>query len=1190
MKQHTTLVYAVLLFMLAEFNMVLGITCPAGSRSGVNMQREEICTDCVPGTYSPAGASACTDCAPGYSSDAVAATCYLYARCIEPGTHLRYPSSCTGDDRPHPRNGACPPGQYVMDDGQDYLQPGEYRHLNYFEALCSLCPTGKYTAAWGKWPRADYAHKDPSTQIVRWDCLLCEVGTYQPAQGGTTCLTCTSGTYANTGASVCAACAPGKYEVIAGGTNCAECVAGTYTAEPFMTSCTECVRGKYASEKAQTQCLDCASNAFSTPTVRGTSCQTCAGNEHPYEYYDWKITFTCTSNTHQYLCTTGDECVDANYDPIASTNGELLEALQQTFTWRYVDEGAEGYVSVNRVPLEGFDAVHLFTSLNYRENSAWTAGPAYELSIEYYYKDGSRWQNRMPMVLIPFEGFSSKGFQNSTQIAAFFATYTSNGQCIPGSQFIDLYPAVDIVAQIDIQPLTGIPHTCRACEQNEYTLFPAPLYDGWDHTTQQRPCEACKGCPFPQQLIENTCPGDDGTSDGTCSACQAGYYLIDESDESCETECAAGSYRGPMDDVYSCTQCPAFTHGTDCCNPTEDSAACTVCDVSTMASRSTTATTGSKEESECICKSPLEMRIVDGDNVCQCKPGYYMDHYTAGNCILAEGNYYVPVYNTGDYAKRSCPEHSSVPGGGGTELKQCLCSADRFQVWDDTTFVCECNPGTYEVENDGDKSCQRCSDTTAPTACTIGEHLVGCAGTSPGTCEPCPSDADCPVGQTRINCGVGLPHLVESYGGEGECEFEHYLVRTPLCPEKYDEALQDDVDVPEARTALGDYDFETVFGQSYKDVAFQCRDICDGTRYKDTTICDGPFACNRKTCVQNMLPRTTASQLPPVLACPVVINSGDTNDVIQQKRNVSCVSCATCGDEVSTVPDYGLGCAKECSRLLCEETQIFDWTTKTCKSCPALQDVRLCTAAQRVEYGLQLQQVTGYLPMIEFKQCKGGNQPLDEIKYGACEPCTSALQGVTCDSTQYLASCSFPFCQVCARAGAGNNQYQLLQQVWVHLQTTHQLFCQVSACLHREDSDWTGVLAHGALCTQQCRSADTLICTAQEYILGCLLPHDTRCVQMYPLPTADVPSTVTLIHDEVNLLNEMPRLDGGQRHMFASFENTMITLGDPLYEYECVWNAAGILDNRAHPAGVSHSFWPPGQTFASEYASRGSKL
>ena len=45
-------------------------------------------------------------------------------------------------------------------------------------------------------------------------------------------------------------------------------------------------------------------------------------------------------------------------------------------------------------------------------------------------------------------------------------------------------------------------------------------------------------------------------------------------------------------------------------------------------------------------------------------------------------------------------------------------------------------------------------------------------------------------------------------------EAEYQLVRTPLCPEKVAETDLT-VEVPEARTALGDYDFETVFGITY---------------------------------------------------------------------------------------------------------------------------------------------------------------------------------------------------------------------------------------------------------------------------------------------------------------------------------------------------------------------------------------
>ena len=563
-----------------------------------------------------------------------------------------------------------------------------------------------------------------------------------------------------------------------------------------------------------------------------------------------------------------------------------------------------------------------------------------------------------------------------------------------------------------------------------------------------------------------------------------------------------------------------------------------------------------------------------------------MQDWADGTCIIAEPDHYVDEPNASPSAKKRCPQFSFSPAGSDS-LLDCDCHETRdLQEVSSTSFKCLCEAGRYQSDL-SEAECILCNDNI----CGVNQYLANCSDTHRGDCFDC-DDSKCSSDQKLVNCGVGYAHLSASYGGPGKCKAEYQLVRTPLCPEKVNE-IDLTVEVPEARTALGDYDFETVFGITYEHAPFQCRVACDGKGTSDTTFCDGPFACNMKTCVQSMPARTTASQLPPVRVCPVVITEDDLAiiDIMQAKRSTSCVSCSECGHIPSTIPDWGRGCCKECSRLMCEQDEIYDWTTRSCKPCSALQDVRLCSTADRAELSMELQKVSGYLPFLRFKNCIGGANVLDDITYGTCESCVEDLKYYTCNRAQYLASCQEPndVCQSCVRESLGNVQLSVVQQNWQRRGVDHVLYCQITACNSRNNLNWTGVLANGEMCQHTCETADELNCADDEYVLPCILPHRSRCMKIYPLHNLFTP--VLLIKDEVNLLNEYPdaAFDGQQRHKFASFENTVITLNNPLYEYQCVWNSRAIFDNENNPAGVSHVFWSPQQTMSSEFALEGSK-
>jgi hypothetical protein len=73
----------------------------------------------------------------------------------------------------------------------------------------------------------------------------------------------------------------------------------------------------------------------------------------------------------------------------------------------------------------------------------------------------------------------------------------------------------------------------------------------------------------------------------------------------------------------------------------------------------------------------------------------------------------------------------------------------------------------------------------------------------------------------------------------------------------------------------------------------------------------------------------------------------------------------------------------------------------------------------------------------------------------------------------------------------------------------------------------------------------------------------------------------------VNLLNEAGANALHFRRV-ASFENILIVTGSNL-QYQCVWNADGIIDNVATPAGISHAMWAPGQTADDLYKVRGTR-
>ena len=1098
----------------------------------------------------------------------------------------------------------CPAGTYATGTGLTYIWECDDCIYGKFSdagaTTCTLCPAGKYQYAWKK--------------SFCWDCPVGTYSTFVGATQDTTCTACAEGLYTPAqGQTICSICAAGYYTTyyhyyasVAGTLICLECERGKYNDLPFdsdtmahdsvplLESCHLCSAGKYAPDLGMSACTDCGitdenyRNAYTTPYVGGITCNECSGTEHAFEYYDINIAFQYTFTEEAQVHLAESACFDFSqaYLTGATTYKKLMDLVSSTtytFYENYTDASKIAFRSTqtfewqNAVPAQ--QHILLVRDKLVPQYNGWN------FVLWAFRASETQTQTRLAFkgVLLDPDCSSSSTLNSCAsdildihpfpiaviELSENSDNYQNFHNHVCDSLYINNQAMAVTISPIIPSTLTGIPRTCQSCESGQY------IGDKniWNAQVEQTPCEPCTDCS-PQQLRthhSNSC-SPDAMRSGTCSTCEAGHKFVEFADPEC-VACEAGKYRADFMSVASCETCPKLIHPSDCDVD---------CDWATRA-------TSDAGSASCTCKDnnakmEFEVRAGISTQVCKCKPGYYMQDPAAGTCTQSEQDFYVDEANTSPSARKACPDFS-FSAAGSTSLLDCYCHETRYLQEVDETFECLCKAGMFQ-SNPEQAQCDLCSDNH----CGVNEYLANCSDTYQGDCKSC-DDTECGIGEKLINCGVGYAHLPASYGAEGDCRPEYQLVRTPLCPAQESEGAT--VEVPAARTALGDYDFETVFGIDYQNAPFQCRVACDGKGTADSTFCDGPFACNMKTCVQSMPARTTASQLPPVQVCPVVITADDSIIDIRAKRSTSCVSCSKCGHIKSietSIADWGRGCCKECSRLMCEQDEIYDWTSSSCKPCSALQDVRLCSSADRAALRMDLQQVTGYLPFLRFKDCVGGSNMLDTITYGICESCAENLKKFTCTRSQYLASCEEPdVCQSCLRESLTNVQLNVVQQNWQRHGVDHALYCQITACKPRDDAQWTGILANGEMCQQACVTASDLNCADDEYFLPCILPHMSRCVKFYPRHTIFTP--VLLLKDEVNLLNEYPHadFDGGERHKFASFENTVITLNNPLHEYQCVWNSRAIHDNTNNPAGVSHVFWSPQQTMSSEYADTGSK-
>lgn len=585
-----------------------------------------------------------------------------------------------------------------------------------------------------------------------------------------------------------------------------------------------------------------------------------------------------------------------------------------------------------------------------------------------------------------------------------------------------------------------------------------------------------------------------------------------------------------------------------------------------------------------------------------CAPGYFKpseDYRTscslcipnsnsgAGSILCqCDANYYRAPHSVACVA---CPSNSNSPVNS-ESWRDCKCNDGFTQeyIFDgnvQVNFNCYCDPGYYVSGG----ACIKCS------TCLSGMYRLNCGKNSAGTCEKC---KDC-VNPSQLRAGCG-------YLSEGECKDRTELVRTPFCPVALEGSGNTELAISVRQASgLGAFSFEQVFGTDELEADFVCSKPCDGVTY-DSIQCDGPFACNVKTCAE--MSRT--NELPR--ACPVVIENTDLDvsakSVRDRKRRETCVECNQCGhandfflDRESKAHYYdhwGGGCVRECSKLMCSENKIWDWTASRCQLCSELRDVRLCNKRDRLALSLETRSVTGNWPLLYFPECQGesASKKLETFKYGVCAVCDAATdKTLVCTSaSQYPAGCldRKVECQRCHRAGRKGSAkiVDVFKGWWFNSRNGvfEPLHCQIGACSD-SSGQFTGVSGADRMCSRPCSDAP---CTGTEVLVPCRLPHDTRCESMFPESPRGHAAGLQAEHGdryadgEVNFLNEANDM---KHRRFSSFENTLLVLGDPEHEYQCVWNADGIFDSKASPAGISSVLWRPGESDDDSFKTRGTQ-
>jgi hypothetical protein len=682
---------------------------------------------------------------------------------------------------------------------------------------------------------------------------------------------------------------------------------------------------------------------------------------------------------------------------------------------------------------------------------------------------------------------------------------------------------------------------CVNCPNGKYSFI-----DG--HTFNTIPGNtACKDCYSPQSTGERSATLVYYSS--TKCFCNKGYYL---SVPLCGTECSDDGFGGGGGGGDGNFARRLLVGAVDCDNCYPDSAGrdgsmCFQCPTGKYSD-----TLNSRYCHSCAIGKAQDGKVWDRTQGCVgCTPPRVVNTYTS-LC--------------------TCPAGSENIWNGGVFEGCAECAAGKYSDIIDMNTNGECIDCSHGYISDvGSTGCRQClrgkyyqefADTPADEmhtsnvcrtcgACDPGEYRKNCEFDDPGLCEACPpcDRAD----EIRIDC-LSFSGLNDAMG---RCIPKQLVVQTPLCPVNQSFNGREVIESP----GLNGFSFRELFGSyDIEKVNFQCRETCVGV-IRDTGVCGGPYACNTPACSMGYS-QSGESLYRLARACPVKLSENQfenpslTDTDLYKRRSQQCINCEDCGltTNVDKLDDWGLGCAEECSRILCDTGEIYDFTDSTCKRCNQLSDIRLCSSLRVQELGLGNKDVTGNGLIIQMDNCEAKTSGSSSIDYGDCKICESVVE---CPSGEYPTSCTE--CKKCVSRGFISTE----NGKFINFENGQDetAFCQLSPC---SIPSLTGLKSSGEMCTSTCQDID---CALGEFEIPCVFPHDKRCFPVFPARPASQ-LDVEIMKAHVNFLEVLGDIEP---QFFSSIENIFIPMQDDA-RFQCVWNAMNILDNSVFPAGISRYF------------------
>lgn len=295
------------------------------------------------------------------------------------------------------------------------------------------------------------------------------------------------------------------------------------------------------------------------------------------------------------------------------------------------------------------------------------------------------------------------------------------------------------------------------------------------------PVAVCQPCP-PNTFSTGTaltCTGchafsssAEGSASRSACVCNAGFQRTGPAE--CQA-CAPGSYAASANS--SCVLCEAGSYAWQV-----NSTACESCPA-----HSSTATTGSTSQLQCVCAAGYAQTTTDAEISCAvCGPGTF-SVAGASSCSDCGPSTYQPA--AASTSCRACTANSSHTVSGASESTQCLCHAG-FSLQNGECVPCA--PGHFKSDA-GNQACTACAagsfaaDHGAAACTTCPENTVQ-ENTGQTACVACPGNSSSPAGSsttTDCKCNPGfetINNVACALCKRGSYQSTHSLAACALCP------------------------------------------------------------------------------------------------------------------------------------------------------------------------------------------------------------------------------------------------------------------------------------------------------------------------------------------------------------------------------------------------------------------------